>query len=511
MSREYSPPTRMPGAWVDSPPSFVPRALPDPPARSALQPSEPTKPTLNPHHSEQIEFYYDLIKGFSDMVLHTYRMEYVPKLRAEEGRPGMFLLKKGPSKEFLNTKFEDAAEKRDLLSEEASKADLYKFDKHDLERPTAVLNVDFFVSACSDYVPPPPPPERKIAQPVSLLGRPQRGYASSLKTLKIGRPKEPSPPPREPSPELDLDHPRPSQEEIHAGHQCFDVERLAREFMWWFLEWRAAIPRHLDYTIEKALEATVYNYTRKGDYGWVERQNEPEYKQCLNNLIWELKHPRASRPGQTNPNGARLYNRWLPGDELIHTILGLSNAREATIELRIKTMLRYAHTMRNEKNPWTPFTFPTLWDVLSRPAAPFDHGRSRDDHVLKFSNGKRLQDTDMERYHDQRKRRLMWDGTPEFHEPDVPEENAEEEDGGLTMEDREKLIDQLNRLQGENQKLHKDFQRADHAASKAKNEIKELKADLKAEQRTKHWVAEQGQSSPEPEDSDSPDMMDLDG
>lgn len=515
MSGTTTPRLRMPGAWIDSPPSFTPPQHP-PAGPSAMQPSEPTRRTLRPDRAEKIEFYYDLIKGFSDMVLHRYRTEYLPKLKQEEGRPGMFLLKQGPSGEFLETK----------LDEEALKADPYSFDARNLLRPTAVLNVDFSVSACSDYVPPPPPPERKIAIPVSRIGRSYRGYASSLKTLNI-RPcdQTPSPPRRQPSPRSDVSYPRPSQEELHADHQCIDVERLAREYMWWFLEWRAAIPRHIQGDLQECLSATVQNYTR-GNYGWAERQSEPEYKQCLNNLIWELKNPRASRPGQINPNGTPLQHPWMHGNELIHSILGFKDSYEDTVSIHLKTMLRYAHVMRHEANPRTPRAPPTLWDILSRTAAPLVDGKIRDDGLLALLNGKRLQETEMQRYGEARKRRrLRFDGS-EKSEPDALEENAAPEDGGLTDVERDKLITELEamrkanqNLQAENQNLQdrnntlrSNYRSLDKTAKAAEDQVKELQD----QQRIQQWVAQQGQSSydsdqhDELDEEDKQDKMDID-
>lgn len=520
MDRSLTPPPRVPGAWVDSPPLFnrQPLELPSPPSRGALMPSEPKEPTMDPRRAEHSEFYHDLIRGFSDMVLSAYRQEYLPKLKPEEGRPGMFVLKKGPSKEFLRSEIFDVIEKRDWLTEEVSKNGPFKFDKHDLERPTAVLNVDFCVSACSDYVSPPPAPKRKIALPISLINRP-RIYSGPppLHPSDASRNRIPSPPPREPSPESNAAFLRPPQEELHAGHQCFDVERLAREFMWWFVEWRAAIPRHIDGNLDPAIEATVHNYTRRVGYGWTRRLDELEYKQALYNLIWELKHPRASRFGQTNPNGTRLQHPWMLGDELIHTVLGLSKAHMSTIELKIKTMMRFSYTMRTDRRHRAPLANLRLWGMLTRPAAPFDDSVTRNDDFMRYSNGKHLQSTEKERYEKERKRRLMWDGSAEVQEPDTLDENVNKENGGLSDEERKKLIRELEDLKAENQGLRKSRDSANLAASEAKDEVADLRSELEAERRTQSWVVDQGNSRDEPESSEHADqfedvnMMDIDG
>lgn len=468
-------------------------------------PSEPIHPIMDPRFAQQSEFYQDLVKGFSDMVLSVYRQEHIPKLRPEEGWPGMFVLKQGPSttKEFREARFPDIIERRDQLANEIANNELYKFDKHDVERPTAVLNVDFCVSACSDYVEPPAAPPKRMAVPNSLLDRPRR-YPG----VRYGRDRVPSPPPDDPP----RPHPnffRPSQEQLHAGHQCFDIERLAREFMWWFLEWRAAIPRHINYPLENAISATVQNYTSS-------EIQEREYKQALYNLIWEIKHPRASRYGQINPNGTPLQHPWILGDELIHSVLGLSTATEATIELRLKSMMRYAYSTRRERNIYTTLADRELWGMLTRSVAPFDDSATHDD-MMRFANGKIHPVAEFEHFHREHKRRLKWDGRAEVHEPEALDAHMGKEEGGLTDEEREKLVKEIDHLKEQNKGLQKLYEDAAVAANRARSEVEELQSELDAERRTHDWVLDQGERGGHHEDlentegSEFADRMELDG
>ena len=300
-----------------------------------MKPSEPLEPTLNPAIAQQQPFYCDLIRGFTDLIVSTYRSHHLPKI--DDGQatiPGMFVLKNGgPSGEFRRLIFSSKTAEERWLSRDIASKPVIQVRANHLHRPILRLGTDFCISACPDRVLPAPVPARRMATPISAMNRfPRFPRSTGLLTPKSSPlSKMSSNRSRFMSPSSDSRRTSPPQD-MHEGHSCVDIERLAREFMWWFLEWRAAIPRKMHAGVDQRLDIAVQGYIEElqhSDQVHVDAGTKArEYKQALRNLVWELQHPRETRPGAWNPSGTLLAHPWVHGDEYIHGVVGCAASSE---------------------------------------------------------------------------------------------------------------------------------------------------------------------------------------
>ena len=436
MDPSNPPSPKMPGAWVDSPPRFRHLGSPEleeqppneepvddkppdasqKPLRSILKPSEPLNPTLNPYEAVPYHpFYHDLVRGFSDLVTDTYRRKHFNR-NANQPSPGMFVLRPGPSDKYLSY-----ANAKRATDEPAIKgtSDI-QVDPNDLMRPVLSLDEDFYICPCRDR------------EPGLQSGTDYRGRRIAI------------PKPRVPGRTMSTLARRqaPPAQDMHEDHQCVDIERLSREFMFWFLKWRAAIPRKIypDALYVSNLDKNAKAYFERLTESWEpEEQDESfeklvcgQYKQALHNLVWEIKHPLASRPGASNPDGTKLRNPWIHGDEYIHGVTGLTSATESWVLLKLVMCMDFVRQER--RKPWIvgdcEWQADNLFSILDRKVAPSNGELNRVNHwVPPLPSLKHcLESDDDANMPEGRKRQMLGTGLPKKEPSDDGDDGGDGND-----------------------------------------------------------------------------------
>jgi hypothetical protein len=439
----------MPGAWVDSPPRFRHLGSPEPdeqhpnekPAhekrpnanwkpRSIIKPSEPLNPTLNPYEAVPYHlFYHDLVRGFSDFVTETYRRKHVDR-DPNQPFPGMFVLRPGPSDKYLSY----ANAKKAAGEPAIRRTSDIQVDPNDLMRPVLSLDEDFYISPCRDRVPPPESGTDYMGRRIAIPK--PRVPGRTMSTLARRR--------------------APPMQDMHENHQCVDIERLSREFMFWFLKWRAAIPRKIypDSLYVTNLEKNAKAYFERLTESWEPEEKDEsfeklicgQYKQALHNLVWEIKHPLASRPGASNPDGTKLRNPWIHGDEYIHGVTGLTSATESWVLLRLVRCMDFVRQER--KKPWIAMDWEwqadNLFSILDRKVAPSNGELNRINHwVPPLPSLKHcLENDDDADMPEGRKRQMLGNGLPK-KEPSNDDDNGgdgNDGDGGAPGAQKEEKL-----------------------------------------------------------------------
>lgn len=106
---------------------------------------------------------------------------------------------------------------------------------------------------------------------------------------------------------------------------CRNVDLLSREFMNWFIEARAMIPRQIPRQVDEFLTAMFKDHS--GQCGEVQQGDITKSwelrKLTIYNLIHELRNPSESRPGFIRPeDNMPIQKPWIYGHRYIHGVLG---------------------------------------------------------------------------------------------------------------------------------------------------------------------------------------------
>lgn len=147
-------------------------------------------------------------------------------------------------------------------------------------------------------------------------------------------------------------------------HHCIDVQSVARQFMFWFIEWRARIQRPMPPPIECDIENVFRLHSERcaeddeRDWDW--------RRYAVYNLIREIRDPISSRRGYIKPeDGEPIRRPWKIGDKYIHGVLKWRSIDDAFILREIHCAMLGAMRERLLRRR-DPELMTDLWDMAWR-------------------------------------------------------------------------------------------------------------------------------------------------
>lgn len=166
---------------------------------------------------------------------------------------------------------------------------------------------------------------------------------------------------------------------VKHNHRCVDVEKVVRQYMYWFVEWRAILHRPIPPAMDEALTSIFRLHSQKcGDDDGISDSLDWRWRRnAVWNLIHEIRNPLACRPGFIKPeNGEPLKVPWAKGDHWVHGLLNWQNKSDVDIMRELRANMQDAMRERLLRQD-DPEDLPILWNMNFREKPDTEELRDR--------------------------------------------------------------------------------------------------------------------------------------